>query len=86
MVHRRARRARGFIAAVFSAVRSLSDSVDEAYEKYLEPRSEGEIQARGRITCPRCDSDKVDVSSGYRGEYKCLACGYHWQVGGWLAT
>jgi transposase-like protein len=70
----------------FPTVRLLSDSVDEAYEKYVMPHSNVEAQDPGKVTCPKCDSDNVDRSSGYRGEYKCMACGYHWQVGGWQAT
>jgi len=62
----------------------MSDSIDEAYEKYLRPHSDAEIEQK--VTCPKCESDNVDRSAGYRGEYKCLQCGHYWQVGGFQAS
>jgi ribosomal protein L37AE/L43A len=58
----------------------LSDDIDAAYEKYLRPHTDVEIEAK--ITCPKCDSENVDRGAGYRGEYTCFDCGHHWQVGG----
>ncbi len=58
--------------------------MDEAYGKYFKPGSEAEIEAK--VDCPKCKSLNVDRAVGYRGEYSCLDCGYHWQVGGRLAT
>ena len=62
----------------------MSDLLDEAYQKFLKPHSEEELEQK--IICPKCGSDNVDRQSGYRGEYKCLDCGYFWQVGGRDAT
>lgn len=62
----------------------MIDSIDEVYEKYLNPHAEAEVE--GKVTCPKCGSENVDRQSGYRGEYKCMSCGYFWQVGGWQAT
>jgi len=62
----------------------MSDSIDEAFEKYLNPEAEREVV--GKVTCPKCGSVDVDRHSGYRGEYECMSCGYSWQVGGWQAT
>ena len=62
----------------------MSDPLDDIYEKYFKPSSEVEVEEK--VLCPKCDSDNVDRRSGYRGEYKCMTCGYFWQVGGWQAT
>ena len=65
----------------------MSDSLDEAYEKYLKPQKPpSDVDIETKINCPKCDSENVDKTAGYRGEYKCLDCGYHWQVGGSQAT
>jgi len=64
------------------------DPLEDIYEKFLgnptpEPDKEAEIMAqKSEKPCPKCGSEKVDRSAGYRGEYKCLACGHAWQVGG----
>ena len=63
---------------------ALSDSLDDAYEKYLKPHTEAEVEEK--VTCPKCGSENVDRKAGYRGEYKCTGCGYFWQVGGRYAT
>lgn len=66
----------------------MSDPLDDVYGKYLRPESsvpsvESEIMARASTAnCPICDSENVDRSRGYRGEYRCLDCGHEWQVGG----
>jgi len=62
----------------------MSDPLDEAYDRLLKPHSEVEIETK--VTCPKCDSENVDMSAGYRGEYECLDCGHRWQVGGTQAT
>ncbi len=69
---------------------SEPDPLDDVYEKYLAPdapepeqEQEAEIMARkSEKPCPKCGSDNVDRSRGYRGEYRCKACGHAWQVGG----
>ncbi len=69
---------------------SNPDPLDDVYEKYLltpepspSPEREAEIMARkSEKPCPKCGSDDVDRSRGYRGEYRCKACGHAWQVGG----
>jgi len=66
----------------------LSDPIEDAYEKYLRPDEptrdlDAEIMAReSDAPCPRCGSEDVDRSRGYRGEYICRSCGHEWQVGG----
>ena len=62
----------------------MSDPIDEAFEKYLKPHTDADIEPK--INCPKCDSDNVDRNAGYRGEYKCLDCGHSWQIGGYMAT
>jgi len=62
----------------------MSDPLGDVYEKYLRPHSDVEIETK--VMCPKCDSDNVDRRAGYRGEYRCLQCGYYWQVGGAQAT
>ena len=70
------------------AIGRLAASVDDAYDKYIapSPQSQSAAETAQQINCPNCDSTNVDRSSGYRGEYRCLDCGYYWQVGGWQAT
>ena len=68
----------------------MSDPMEEVYEKYLEPEAstkkedvEAEIMSReSEATCPKCGSENVDHSRGYRGEYTCRDCNHGWQVGG----
>ena len=62
----------------------MSDPIDEAFEKFLQPHSE--FHSEAKLTCPKCESDNVDKKAGYRGEYRCLDCGHSWQVGGWKAS
>ena len=64
----------------------MSDSVDDAYERYLTPHGEPDEEPEEKVTCPNCESENVDRSRGYRGEYKCLDCRHYWQVGGRNAT
>jgi len=64
--------------------KQMSDPLDDAFEKFLKPHGDAEIETK--IICPRCDSDNVDRKAGYRGEYRCLQCGHYWQVGGFQAT
>ena len=69
----------------------LSDPAKDVYDKYVDPfREMGGAEAveakllskRPQPTCPRCDSDDIDRSSTYRGEYRCKKCRHNWQVGG----
>jgi ribosomal protein L37AE/L43A len=62
----------------------MGDPLDDAYEKFLRPH--GDVEIETKMFCPRCGSDNVDRGSGYRGEYRCLQCAYYWQVGGFQAT
>jgi DNA-directed RNA polymerase subunit RPC12/RpoP len=66
------------------SLKRLSDPIDEVYEKYLSPHPEP--GAEDKVRCPKCGSENVDRKAGYRGEYRCMTCGYSWQVGGWQAT
>jgi len=75
---------RSFNAGPLSRLKLMSDPIDEAYEKYLGTHTDVEIETK--ITCPKCESEDVDKRAGYRGEYKCMNCGYYWQVGGFAAT
>jgi len=74
----------GFNIGRLDKCKRMSDPIDDAYEKLLGPHTDAEIEAK--ITCPKCNSDNVDRKAGYRGEYRCLECGYYWQVGGFNAT
>ena len=69
---------------------SIDEEMEDVYRKYLEPvvstpeqDTEAEIMAReSEATCPKCGSENVDHSRGYRGEYTCRDCRHMWQVGG----
>jgi len=67
----------------------MSDSLEDVYEKYLggspseEPGSLFVHDPRydeGDLTCPKCDSTKLDRKAGYRGEYTCRDCGFYWKT------
>jgi predicted RNA-binding Zn-ribbon protein involved in translation (DUF1610 family) len=53
------------------------DSIDEVYEKCINPQPNEE---ESDVVCPKCDSKDVDRSRGYRGEYVCRNCGHHWET------
>lgn len=57
--------------------------MEDAYRKYLQPvptpMSDVDVPNEPDVTCPRCKSKDVDISRGYRGEYRCLNCGLAWQ-------
>jgi ribosomal protein L37AE/L43A len=52
------------------------DEIDEAFEKLLGHSSEDRAP---EIECPKCESNDVDRSRGYRGEYICRNCGHKWK-------
>ena len=64
----------------------MSDAVDDAYERFLLPHRESGEEPEEKIVCPSCESENVDRSRGYRGEYRCLDCRHFWQVGGRYAS
>ncbi len=55
----------------------MSDPLEEAYNKYINPPPKDEDPG---IQCPACESDDVDHSRGYRGEYTCRSCGHFWRA------
>ncbi len=66
----------------------MSDPIEEVYQKYLGESPPEDPEAlfvhdhkfdESDLTCPRCDSTKLDRGAGYRGEYKCKECGYFWR-------
>jgi len=62
----------------------LSDPLEEVYEKFMQPEQQPEQVPDPPddpvVTCPKCGSNDIDVSRGYRGEYKCRNCGQAWQA------
>jgi transposase-like protein len=53
------------------------DQIDEALEELIGSSSE---DREPEIECPKCESNDVDRSRGYRGEYICRNCGHKWKT------